>query len=132
MGRRLRPAGIGETWVNHYGDHGKQSTRGLIAKGAENHPVLRGIRDGDIWGPTDVYEVRLPLPGDSQALVMGQVLDGMRPDSKPAIGKKNDRMMPVAWNQELHYRIPARKPACSRRPWAPRRTSKAKVCGGCW
>ena len=63
----------------------------------ESHPILRGIKDGDIWGPTDVYGVRLPLPGDSQPLVLGQVLDGMKPDSKPRQGKKNDPMMPVAW-----------------------------------
>ena len=41
---------LGETWVNHHGDHGKQSTRGIIAPGAESHPILRGIKDGDIWG----------------------------------------------------------------------------------
>src|SRR5262249_4802148 len=53
---------LGETWINHHGAHGKQSTRGIIAPGAEGHPILRGIKDGDIWGPTDVYTVRLPLP----------------------------------------------------------------------
>jgi hypothetical protein len=88
---------LGETWVNHWGKHGAQSTRGVIAPGAESHPVVRGIKDGDIWGPTDVYEVRLPLPGDSKPLVLGQVLEGMKPDDKPLEGKKNDPMMPVAW-----------------------------------
>ncbi len=88
---------LGETWISHHGDHGKQSTRGIIAPGMESHPILRGIKDGDIWGSTDVYGVRLPLPGDSQPLVLGQVLDGMKPDSEPAKGKKNDPMMPVAW-----------------------------------
>jgi hypothetical protein len=88
---------LGETWVNHHGVHGKQSTRGLIAKGAESHPILRGIKDGDVWGPTDVYTVHLPLPGDCQPLVMGQVLEGMSPDDKPLAGPKNDPMMPVAW-----------------------------------
>src|SRR5579871_1253625 len=38
---------LGETWVNHWGQHGAQSTRGIIAKGAEDHPILRGIKDGD-------------------------------------------------------------------------------------
>ncbi len=51
----------------------------------------------DIWGPTDVYTVRLPLPGDSKPLVMGQVLAGMNPTDKPVEGKKNNPMMPVAW-----------------------------------
>src|SRR5262245_1078899 len=53
---------LGETWINHHGQHGSQSTRGILAPGAGEHPILRGIRDGDIWGPTDVYAVRLPLP----------------------------------------------------------------------
>src|SRR3954465_6504594 len=65
---------LGETWISHHGDHGKQSTRGLIARGESSHPIVRGIDDGDIWGPTDVYGVRLPLPGDSRPLVLGQVL----------------------------------------------------------
>ncbi|HZZ70713.1 MAG TPA: hypothetical protein VFE24_00560, partial [Pirellulales bacterium] len=46
---------LGETWVNHWGGHGSQSTRGIIVKGEENHPILRGIVPGSIWGPTDVY-----------------------------------------------------------------------------
>jgi hypothetical protein len=90
---------LGETWISHHGNHGSQSTRGLVAKGQESHPILRGIKDGDIWGPTDVYGVRLPLPGDSQPLVMGQVLAGMKPDDKPVEGKQNDPMMPVAWTK---------------------------------
>lgn len=88
---------LGETWVSHHGKHGSQSTRGLIAEGMQSHPILRGIKDGDIWGPTDVYGVNLPLPGDSKPLVFGQVLEGMKPDDKPVEGKQNAPMMPVAW-----------------------------------
>jgi hypothetical protein len=88
---------LGETWINHHGEHGKQSTRGILVKGEQDHPILRGIHDGDIWGPTDVYEVRLPLPGDSRTLVLGQVLEGMHPDDPPAPGKPNDPMLPIAW-----------------------------------
>jgi hypothetical protein len=73
------------------------STRGLLAPGAKYHPILRGIKDGDVWGPTDVYGVRLPLPGDSKALVLGQVLQGMKATNAPVAGKPNDPMMPVAW-----------------------------------
>ncbi|MFL5342417.1 MAG: ThuA domain-containing protein [Gemmataceae bacterium] len=90
---------LGETWVNHHGAHGKESTRGIIVKGQENHPILRGLHDGDIWGPTDVYTVHLPLPGDSTPLVLGQVLQGMKPDDPPVEGKKNDPMMPIAWTK---------------------------------
>jgi hypothetical protein len=90
---------LGETWINHHGAHGKQSTRGLLVPGMESHPILRGIQDGDIWGPTDVYGVRLPLPGDSQPLVLGQVLEGMQPTDKPLEGSKNAPMMPIAWTK---------------------------------
>lgn len=100
---------LGETWINHHGRHGSQSTRGILVKGQENHPILRGIHDGDIWGPTDVYGVRLPLPGDSQPLVLGQVLSGMNP-TDPAAGPTENRktkqtvdpnnpMMPIAWTK---------------------------------
>ena len=93
---------LGETWINHHGHHGQESTRGLIAPDTKDHPILRGIKNGDIWGDTDVYSVRLPLPGDSQPLVLGQVLEGMTPESPVVEGedaKKNDPMMPVAWTK---------------------------------
>jgi type 1 glutamine amidotransferase len=90
---------LGETWINHHGKHASQSTRGLIVKGQEAHPILRGIKDGDIWGPSDVYGVRLPLPCDSTPLVLGQVLTGMKFDDPPLEGAKNDPMMPIAWTK---------------------------------
>ncbi|OAI41115.1 hypothetical protein AYO40_03795 [Planctomycetaceae bacterium SCGC AG-212-D15] len=88
---------LGENWVNHHGAHGRESTRGIIDEDQAGHPILRGIKNGDIWGPTDVYTVNLPLPGDSKPLVLGEVLEGMKPDDKPVAGKKNEPMMPVAW-----------------------------------
>ena len=90
---------LGETWVNHHGHHGFESTRGLVAEGAKDHPITRGIADGDVWGPTDVYGINLPLPGDSKPIIMGQVLKGMKPTDAPLEGKKNDPMMPVAWTK---------------------------------
>jgi hypothetical protein len=100
---------LGETWIDHHGHHGVESTRGIIAPGAAGHPILRGIKEGDIWGPTDVYRVRLPLPGDCIPLVLGQVLEGMNPHDKPVIGPKNQPMMPVAWVKT--YTGKAGKPA---------------------
>src|SRR5262249_52153077 len=91
FGRRV----LGETWVNHHGHPGKESRRGISAAGAKDHPILRGIKDGDIWGPTDVYEAH--PPADCTPLVLGQVLKGMKPTDEPVEGKKNDPMMPVAW-----------------------------------
>lgn len=100
---------LGETWISHHGKHGSQSTRGIVAKDQQSHPILRGIQDGDIWGPSDVYGVRLPLPGDSQPLVLGQVLVGMKPDDKPVEGPQNDPLMPIAWTRT--YTGSAGKPA---------------------
>ncbi|HEX6987144.1 MAG TPA: hypothetical protein VF170_17325 [Planctomycetaceae bacterium] len=95
---------LGEMWVAHHGKHKGESTRGIIAPNADGHPILRGVGSGDIWGDTDVYTVRLPLPGDSTPLVLGQVLTGMKPTDPPVEGKKNDPMMPIAWIKS--YQIP--------------------------
>lgn len=92
---------LGETWVAHHGDHGHQSTRGVIAPGEEGHPIARGLGAGAVWGPTDVYAVRLPLPEGCEPIVLGQVLDGMTSDAEPAAGAKNDPMIPVGWVREF-------------------------------
>jgi hypothetical protein len=39
------------------------------------------------------------LPGDSKPLVLGQVLQGMKPADEPVAGKQNEPMMPVAWTK---------------------------------
>lgn len=119
---------LGEKWISHHGHHRHQSARGIIAPGAESHPILNGIRDGSIWGPSDVYGVRLPLPGDSHPLVLGQVTNraaeydendsmyGMRDtDSEVAVSNPkrtdvsdiNDPMMPIAWTKS--YALPGGK-----------------------
>ena len=92
---------LGETWINHHGAHGRESTRGIIAEDRADHPIIRGCTPGSIWGDTDVYGIRT-LAGDSKPLVLGQVLAGMTPDAKPVEGeraKKNMPMMPVAWTK---------------------------------
>jgi type 1 glutamine amidotransferase len=90
---------LGETWISHHGQHAVQSTRGIVVPGQDKHPILRGIPSGAIWVPTDVYKVRLPLPEGTEALVLGQVLEGMNPSDAPVAGKQNDPMMPVAWTK---------------------------------
>ena len=95
---------LGETWINHHGRHGVQSTRGVIAPGQESHPILRGIESGGIWVPTDVYKVRLPLPEDVRPLILGEVLTGMKASDPPATGSVNDPMMPVAWTRTANGR----------------------------
>jgi hypothetical protein len=99
---------LGQTWVNHWGNHGKQSTRGVFAPGAAGHPILRGIADREIWGPTDVYEATLPLPEGCQPILLGEVLQGMRPEDAAVTGAQmngkwkkmvevNNPMIPIAW-----------------------------------
>lgn len=124
---------LGETWISHHGNHKSESTRALFAPDAKGNPLLNGIKDGEIWTPTDVYGVRLPLPGDARPILLGQVVKrkstakvepgdpfyGMSPaDTEPApavtdkrTGKavdKNSPMMPVAWTKS--YQLPGGKP----------------------
>ena len=84
---------FGETWVAHYGHHKVESTRGVVAPGMENSPIVKGCED--IWGPSDVYKLTT-LEGDCKPVILGQVLVGMNPtdkvnEAKPAI--------PVAWTK---------------------------------
>ncbi len=99
---------LGEEWVDHWGHHNHEATRAVIEPGAENEPLLNGVRN--IFGPTDVYEVY--PPSDARILLRGQVLAGMQPDSPPATHAKkrrsdgveqpvNDPMMPLVWTR-LH------------------------------
>jgi type 1 glutamine amidotransferase len=94
---------LGETWINHYGHHQHESTRGLIAEGMSGTPIVRGV--DDIWGPSDVYAITT-LSGDSKPVVMGQVLAGMNPQDPP---NKEKHLVPVAWVKT--YTGAAGKPA---------------------
>ncbi|GJM28979.1 MAG: hypothetical protein DHS20C17_16140 [Cyclobacteriaceae bacterium] len=124
---------LGEKWISHHGEHGHQSTRGIAAAGAENHAILNGIDEGGVWGATDVYGVRLPLPGDSSPILLGQVVNrmGERDENDPLLGMRpidnelpvpimkkneqnqevsvdqNDPMMPVVWTKT--YQLPGGK-----------------------
>jgi hypothetical protein len=86
---------FGDSWEGHYGEHGKESTRGLRAGPNESNPILRGVYD--VWGPTDVYRVT-KLPPDARVLMYGQVLTGMKPDDPPNWHKS---IMPMFWTREL-------------------------------
>ncbi len=88
---------LGADWISHHGQHGRESTRGIVAPSSD-HPILRGV--GTMWGSTDVYTVRTPIKGLESVLVSGQVLNGMQPASAPS--KKEQ--MPLAWTR--HYSAP--------------------------
>lgn len=97
---------LGESWVNHWGNHKKEATRGVIESSAKTDALLRGVEN--VFGDTDVYEAY--PPADAKILLRGQVLKGMMPDSAPADYQKkratdkaeqgvNDPMMAVAWTR---------------------------------
>jgi type 1 glutamine amidotransferase len=83
---------LGETWVSHYGTNHKQSSRLRIPASAAAHPILRGVKD--VWVVSGGYTAD-PMPG-SEVLAIGQILNGMTPDS-PLAGNKQE--LPVAWTR---------------------------------
>ncbi|MDO9551780.1 ThuA domain-containing protein [Rhodonellum sp.] len=87
---------LGETWVAHHGDHGKEGTRALIDGPAQlaDHPILRGVKD--IWVASDVYTVKNLIP-EAKVLVYGQPTKGMTADAA-LIWEKS--VMPIAWTKE--------------------------------
>jgi hypothetical protein len=88
---------LGETWVSHHGDHGKEGTRGLINEDQAANPLLNGVND--IWGPTDVYTVGA-LEG-ADVLLYGQSTSGMTAESPINADKE---ALPVAWTRA--YQVP--------------------------
>jgi len=95
---------LGQTWINHYGDHLGTSTRAKVVPAQADHPALRGV-SRVFWGPSDVYGV-LPLRGECTPLVMGEVTVGKTPDGLPQEGKI---LQPVVWTKT--YTGPSGKPA---------------------
>ncbi len=91
---------LGQTWKSHHGQHGRESTRGVIVPEAKGHPIVRAC--DNIWGPTDVYSVAMPFSEENRVLALGQVLKGMNPNDDPVDGAKNDPMMPMAWTRTYH------------------------------
>jgi len=89
---------LGETWIAHHGHHKFEATRGVIAEGQADNPILNGV--ADVFGPSDVYTVK-NLTDEATVLLLGQVLAGMDPDDKPLDGPKNDPMMPLAWTKSF-------------------------------
>ncbi len=88
---------LGETWVNHHGDHGSESTRGVVDGLNAKHPVLRGVKD--VWGPSDVYGIVHLKPTDT-VLLHGLTLKGMKPEDPPNYGKS---LMPIVWVRETTW-----------------------------
>lgn len=97
---------LGETWIAHHGEHGVQATRGVLEPKAKHAKITAGCED--VFGPSDVYAIRLPLPESWDVLLYGEVLQGMNASDAPVSGLKNDPKMPIAWMKP--YRIPDGEP----------------------
>ena len=88
---------LGGSFRAHHGNWHAESTRGIIVKGAEEHPILRGV--DDVWGPSDVYRnhpIGEGLPDGCTALMLGQPLLGRLPGDQPNPKKEP---LPVAWTK---------------------------------
>jgi len=96
--------GLGETWVSHWGEHGKEATLGLPEPNSK-HPILIGV--DQLFGTTDVYEAH--PPADAQILFRGLVLTSFDPKAPPAHRSKktsqgtdqdiNNPAMPIVWTR---------------------------------
>ena len=82
---------LGQTWVGHYGQNHRQSTRISIVPDKASHPILRGVKD--IWVQAGGY---VGKPTDGEILTMAQPLNGMTPDS-PADATKPPQ--PSEWTR---------------------------------
>ena len=90
---------LGETWISHHGDHGKEGCRALVNGIQQNakHPILNNVKD--IWCASDVYTTT-QLPSEAQVLLYGQPTKGMTSSAPVNIDKS---IMPVAWT--MSYEI---------------------------
>jgi hypothetical protein len=86
---------LGETWVAHHGAHKKEGCRGIVESGAENSPLLRGVKD--VFVGSDVYTANPPT--DVQVLMRGEVTTTLEPNSPAVEGKKNDPKQPIVWSR---------------------------------
>ena len=82
---------LGQTWVGHYGQNHRQSTRITIAPDKKDHPILRGVKD--VWVQVGGY---VGKPTDGEILTLAQPLNGMTPDS-PVDAKKPPQ--PSEWTR---------------------------------
>ncbi|MBT8036747.1 MAG: SGNH/GDSL hydrolase family protein, partial [Verrucomicrobiae bacterium] len=86
---------LGETWINHHGEHKKEGTRSHIEATHKNHTILNGV--GTIFGTTDVYGVN--PQADSTILLRGEVTQTLDPQSPAVEGEKNIPMQAIAWTR---------------------------------
>jgi hypothetical protein len=99
---------FGETWAGHHVGNKQGYIRGIVAEGAKDHPIVRGLEPGDIGGKTGVYRVNLPMKPEATPIVLGGALEGLAFDKPLLKSEKNDPMMPVAWTH-VYEATPGKK-----------------------
>ena len=82
---------LGQSWVGHYGQNHRQSTRIIVTPEQSAHPILQGVKD--IWVQAGGY---VGKPTSGTILTTAQPLNGMKPDS-PADETKPP--MPSEWTR---------------------------------
>jgi len=87
---------LGETWVNHHGAHKVEGCRGIVQKGNEKNELLKGV--SGVFADSDVYTAT--APADATVLLLGEVTETLKPDSKAVSGPKNNPLQPVFWTRE--------------------------------
>ena len=87
---------LGETWVAHHGNHKQEGCRGVIVEANTGNEILNGVTD--LFADSDVYTAT--VPPDATVLVLGEVTDSLKPDSKPVAGPKNNPLQPIVWTRE--------------------------------
>lgn len=81
---------FGQRWISHHGH--TSTTRILPPEGAaKEHPILRGVRGGQVV-PSWLYLVE-PLPPDATVLLWGEAIASEQPDAAP-------RRQPIVWVRE--------------------------------
>ena len=64
---------LGERWVNHWGNHKREATLGIIEPSAKDDPIFSGV--SEVFGDSDVYEAYPP----PDAKILLRVAQGLLP-----------------------------------------------------
>jgi len=109
---------LGETWISHYGEHQRESTRGLVAKAMEDSPLVRAAKTSGAFGRLRTDDARRRL----QAVILAR---SQRHETQRSAQSQQEARA-VAWIKTLRA-ARARPPASSRRRWATRATCRARA-----
>jgi len=89
---------LGGAFMGHHGGWKREATNGIVVEENAKHPVLTGIKTGDVWGTTDVYRCHKDgtVPADCTALLLGQPMKSHDRHAPPNTDKVP---LPIAWTK---------------------------------